>query len=242
MATGYAGTGNWKAKATENGYTNNNNGTVSIRITVSVQRQGSGTLNGAYYSVYNGSTKLGRIWLDKAGWTSSDQVRTGTITISVSKGTSAKTQSYTNVSFTYESGGDESSKYQPSSHSLSWTIPALSTFSITYNANGGAGAPASQSKREQTTVYISSTIPTRAGYEFLGWATTASATTASYQPNQAYTTNANLSLYAVWEKTYASYAKVNGEWKLGITYAKVDGTWKEGSLIYVKENGEWKTI
>ena len=47
---------------------------------------------------------------------------------------------------------------------------------------------------------MSSTKPTRTGYEFIGWNTNASATSAQYQPNDKYTTNSGATLYAVWKK------------------------------------------
>ena len=79
------------------------------------------------------------------------------------------------------------------------------TFTLTYNANGGSGAPSSQSSGTVTTsthqFTISSTKPTRSGYDFLGWATTSIATTASYQPNGKITVSANTTLYAVWQSS-----------------------------------------
>lgn len=76
------------------------------------------------------------------------------------------------------------------------------TYAVTYNANGGSGAPASQTKTYGTNLALSSTRPTRTGYDFLGWATSSSATTATYQPGATYSTNAALSLYAVWRLAY----------------------------------------
>jgi uncharacterized repeat protein (TIGR02543 family) len=70
---------------------------------------------------------------------------------------------------------------------------------ITYNANGGSGAPSTQN------VYVGSNSlstvePTRSGYEFLGWATSASATSAEYSPgNTINIGNSNVTLYAVWK-------------------------------------------
>ena len=45
---------------------------------------------------------------------------------------------------------------------------------------------------------LSSDQPTREGYTFLGWAKTASATTALYNAGSNYTDNASVTLYAVW--------------------------------------------
>ena len=74
------------------------------------------------------------------------------------------------------------------------------TYTITYNANGGTNAPAAQTKTKDVSLTLSTTQPTRAGYNFLGWATSSSATSAQYQPGSTYTANANVTLYAVWEE------------------------------------------
>ena len=49
---------------------------------------------------------------------------------------------------------------------------------------------------------LSSTKPTRTNYNFLGWATSASATAAQYAAGSSYTANAAITLYAVWELAY----------------------------------------
>ena len=72
-------------------------------------------------------------------------------------------------------------------------------YTITYNANGGAGAPAPQTKTHGVTLTLSGVKPTRTGYEFLGWATTSNATTAQYNPGGVFTTDATTVLYAVWK-------------------------------------------
>ena len=45
-------------------------------------------------------------------------------------------------------------------------------YTITYDANGGTGVPASQTKIEGEDLTLSTTIPTREGYKFVGWCTT----------------------------------------------------------------------
>ena len=90
------------------------------------------------------------------------------------------------------------------------TIPANTSYSVTYNANGGSGAPSSQKKYKGTTLKLSSTKPTRTGYTFVGWNTSSTATTAKYQPGASYTTNAALKLYAIWSKTITLKYDANG--------------------------------
>ena len=73
-------------------------------------------------------------------------------------------------------------------------------YTITYNMNGGNVLilPKTQKAVGQS-VRLSTRIPTRNGFTFLGWATSASAATPTYQPGDAYSRDANLTLYAVWE-------------------------------------------
>ena len=82
-------------------------------------------------------------------------------------------------------------------------------YTLTYDANGGSGAPSSVSNITSTT--ISSTVPTRSGYDFLGWSTSSSATSASYVSGNSISLSSNTTLYAVWKKkTYAVTYNANG--------------------------------
>lgn len=71
---------------------------------------------------------------------------------------------------------------------------------VTYNANGGIGAPGKQKKHFNNTLYISDQEPTRSGYTFKGWSTSQFASYAQYQPGDAFTTDADTTLYAVWSR------------------------------------------
>ncbi len=78
-----------------------------------------------------------------------------------------------------------------------WTA---NTYTVSYNANGGTGAPGAQTKTHNVSLQLSSIVPTRDGYTFQGWATSSSAGTAGYQPGDYYTLNSAVTLYAVWSK------------------------------------------
>lgn len=77
------------------------------------------------------------------------------------------------------------------------------TYQISYNANTTdtvTNMPsAAQSKTHGLAEKLSETVPTREGYTFLGWGTTASATAASYQPGDMYSVDKEIILYAVWK-------------------------------------------
>ena len=78
------------------------------------------------------------------------------------------------------------------------TIPAIEHHTVSFNANGGSGAPGSQTKWYGTVLTLSSTRPTRTGYTFQGWATSASGAVA-YQPGGQYGADSDVTLYAVWK-------------------------------------------
>ena len=88
-------------------------------------------------------------------------------------------------------------------------------YTITYNANGGSGAPGAQTYTyaPSGTTNLSSTKPSRTGYTFLGWSTSSTATSASYSAGQAWglSNASNYTLYAVWKiNTYTvTFAGVN---------------------------------
>lgn len=100
--------------------------------------------------------------------------------------------------------------YATMSATAPFVIPALPTYTIKYNANGGSGAPSSQIKTYGETLTLVSTKPTRTGYTFQGWATSASGSVA-YAAGAKYTANAAATLYAVWKaNTYTVSFNANG--------------------------------
>lgn len=86
---------------------------------------------------------------------------------------------------------------------LSFTVEKGITYTIRYDANGGTGAPGSQIKNPTFTITLSRTEPIREGYTFLGWATSPTATDPEYLPGSEFNTDAETTLYAVWEKDAA---------------------------------------
>ena len=79
-----------------------------------------------------------------------------------------------------------------------WTSIPTTTYTLTYDANGGTGAPAAQTGNGKIT--LSSAQPQREGYTFIGWAKSNTATTAQYASGASFSLTANTTLYAVWQK------------------------------------------
>jgi len=92
-----------------------------------------------------------------------------------------------------------------------WSLESATSYTVRYDANGGTGAPDAQTKVYGKTLTLSSTVPTRAGYSFLGWSTSSSATSATYSAGGSFTANADTALYAVWKaNTYTISYNANG--------------------------------
>ena len=81
-------------------------------------------------------------------------------------------------------------------------------FELKYDANGGIGAPASQTRTaahptvNRVTFTVPNQTPSKEGYTFKGWADSAAATTAQYQPGDTVDVkheNSPKTVYAVWE-------------------------------------------
>lgn len=130
---------------------------------------------------------------------------TGTYSIS-GNGSASKTVSVTFKNFNTDNG-DSATK----AVSFTVTVPAWTSYNITYNANGGSGAPGAQTKWKDQTLNLSTTKPTRTGYSFLGWSTSSTATSATYAPGGNYTANSAATFYAVWKaNTYTVSYNANG--------------------------------
>ena len=71
---------------------------------------------------------------------------------------------------------------------------------VSYNANGGTGAPSSQTKVYGYVLTLSTQIPTRAGYEFLYWNTASNGTGKTYNPGDKYGDDVDVTLYAIWRQ------------------------------------------
>ena len=73
-------------------------------------------------------------------------------------------------------------------------------YTVRYDANGGTGAPARQTKYYKEDLTLQAGEPVREGYEFLGWSDgDASAEEPDHVPGGPYTEEKDTTLYAVWQ-------------------------------------------
>ena len=115
------------------------------------------------------------------------------------------------VSYSARLKSDSSyTKGERSSGSGSHVVGSLAKHTVSYNANGGSGAPAAQTKWYGSTLTLSGTRPSRTGYTFQGWATSAGGGVV-YQPGQGYGNDVDITLYAVWKaNTWTVKYNANG--------------------------------
>ena len=177
---------------------------------------------------YNGGTYAGQSSKDfgYSNWTtgysikfnldgSENPIRNGYEFLGWSKNSNATSPTYGIVS-SFDAPVNETSTL--------YAVWAAQTYTISYNANGGSGAPSPQTKTHGVTLTLSSTKPTRVGYEFLGWATSPTATSATYSAGGSYTNNGTATLYAVWKaKEYSVLYNGNG----GVHSATGEETWED---------------
>lgn len=99
-------------------------------------------------------------------------------------------------------------------------------YTVTYNANGGSSAPAATKKSYVYDTNISTSVPVRSGYTFLGWSNSPTATQATYAAGAKYSANRTTTLYAVWRKDGAPY------------FSDVStASWYFDAVMYAAENG-----
>ncbi len=120
-------------------------------------------------------------------------------------------------------------------------------YTIYYNTNGGSVVP-SQPKADGASTTITAAVPTKAGYNFIGWSTKADAVTAEYVAGSVFTTDADTTLYAVWtvgEYTISFYngdtLLVSGSFKNGAEAPQPAAPIKEPDMTYKYTFAGWDT-
>lgn len=122
------------------------------------------------------------------------------------------------------------------------TVSAKTSYSVSYNANGGSGTIANSTKWYDENLTLSDgTGFTWSHHTQTGWNTAANGSGTHYDLGDTYTANAGVLLYAEWQlNAVTTKGKVSGAWKSGILYAKVNGSWVIPYKGYGKVNGTWK--
>ena len=184
---------------------------ASYAVSSSTSKSYSVVIDGA--TVKSGTFSIG-------GKTGTNTIASGTVTINKTKAIQKISFSCSmafNITFGGVYGGTKSA-------SGSISVDAITSYKVSYNANGGTGAPGSQTKTHGTNLTISSIKPSRTGYTFLGWSTSSSSNTVSYSPGGTYTNNSSVTLYAVWKaNTYTVSYNANGGTGAPVSQTKTHG-------------------
>lgn len=176
--------------------------TVVINVSWETYYNGAKTNYGMVASSGGGSATINKFGTKASSGSGSF---TGTYSIS-GNGSATKT-----ITVTFKNFNDDNGNSATKTVSFTVTVPAWTSYVVKYNANGGSGAPSSQTKWKDQTLTLSTTKPTRTGYSFLGWSTSSSATSATYSAGGSYTANSAATLYAVWKaNTYTVKYNANG--------------------------------
>lgn len=184
------------------------------------------TIQAWFWSKFGCSDKNNDLYFNNDASSATTLIGPVTIRHSVSSGSGWSTSNQTKLlerTYSYARSSNAQTKYcavnlkgidavgAQMTHSVSYTVPALPSYTVSYNANGGTGAPSKQTKWYGVNLTLSSTKPSRSHYSFLGWSTSSSATSASYSAGGSYTDNASATLYAVWKgNTYTITYNANG--------------------------------
>lgn len=169
---------------------------VTARFDIKIAPYGKNELNQANYSItINGSNSGSRTcnFNSRDSW-----VTLGSYTARV-------TMDKSGLEKTIEISAYVDTHVNPSSISANTTckLPAVTwQWLVSYDDNGGSGAPFAQAKTYGSNLTLSSTIPTRTNYNFKGWSVNRNASVPEYYAGGTYTANSSITLYAVWELAY----------------------------------------
>ena len=241
-------------------------GTISKAgsLTVSVDNEGEGTLNGnndttLYLHFVNNTPTNYTHTINYSSGGGSGSMSASSVTDTNSGYTSVqlKSNDFTRSGYhftgwyvdgSYKSPGDYVSVRGNSSVTATaqWEQNTY-TATLNFNANGGSGAPSSQTytgtSTSSHTFTIPSTTPTRSGYGFGGWSESSSATSASYQPGSTISVsyNGTKTLYAVWAQTYTHTINYNSNGGSGSMSPTTKTDTSSSSSVPLANNGFTKT-
>lgn len=172
------------------------------------------------FGVYDNMTpgnSSGQIGIATDAWSKSG----GSVTIDVSNLTGIKYVGFRFYGNTYTLNETVGWSVQQQVDITSLTATEI-TYTLTYDANGGSGAPNAVSDIRSTT--ISDVVPTRSSHDFLGWSETKTATYATYFAGNTISLTSNKTLYAVWRKFYTVTYDANGGSSAPSPEKKIEGS------------------
>jgi uncharacterized repeat protein (TIGR02543 family) len=213
--------------------------TVNVKVYVWSRYAVNDPNNQFYYdcgtNITAATTEIGTVNVNaqsNTAWSESNINLIGEATHTISKQNSAVTYNvYASLSGVEQYGAQVYAN-------TSFTVPALGIYTVTYDANGGSGAPEVQTFIFNSEAPISTQIPTRTGYTFVNWK--ASHGEYYFDPGDSIPLGwGNLTLIAQWKAQGILHINKNGTYVKGQTWVKHNGSWKKG-IPWIKVNGTWK--
>jgi uncharacterized repeat protein (TIGR02543 family) len=171
-----------------------NSGTPSVLVYYSTNATGIIPPQGA-----TGFTAISSLTIGDVS-TFSSTVNTAGVTLTTSpsnniSGLTIANSNYIYIRFIF-SGGSNSDLFSIDDITIT-PILAVTTYSVTFDKNGGSGSMSNQTASVATA--LSSNLFTRSGYSFVGWNTAANGSGTSYSDGASYSFTSNVTLYAQWQ-------------------------------------------
>ncbi len=232
MAVLYGNTTNhWRSYMdySESAATQMPNATITVKAGMQSQAWGLSIGSGISCRIectgQSATSVSGQSFSSATGATTSKQMTSRTFTIPRTRATQTVT---VKVTVTNASGYANGT----STVSRTFTISPLSSHTVSYDANGGSGAPGPQTKWYGSVLTLSTQVPTKASHAFQGWAA-AKGGAVAYQPGGRYGSDSNVTLYAVWKQSVSPPSVTNAH-ATRCTSAGVDSD--EGTYYHVRLN------
>ncbi|MGN0078820.1 MAG: InlB B-repeat-containing protein [Coriobacteriales bacterium] len=117
-----------------------------------------------------------------------------------------------------------------------YAVWAADTVTVSFDANGGTGAPATMTGTSGSAMTLPATEPVRASYAFKGWSTSSTAASAEYAAGSSFTPGGDTVLYAVWAYSVTP-PTLNAVYDIGRTSSTSSTALAEdGSYLYAIVN------
>ncbi len=91
-------------------------------------------------------------------------------------------------------------KYTKEGNATLYAIWEVAKYRVTYDACGGENAPETQVFIYNSSTVITDKVPSRTGFDFMGWFTQPDGGGRQYTAGETYAENADLPLYACWQR------------------------------------------